>query len=165
MSERTRDPDRRGESQTVTLLSRQRQHCSHTHSHRVARTHARNAARSEAACRMTTALRPLQRHPVARPRISLSATSDRTMAPPARSAVPPIARKDTALCVWPGACLATPPHLSPARGSASRPTSITEVSAGEGFLPSRRRCPGSTRPPRASVCRTRKSSATSSYMG
>jgi len=38
MSERTRDPDRRGESQTVTLLSRQRQHCSHTHSHRVART-------------------------------------------------------------------------------------------------------------------------------
>ena len=138
-----------------------------------ARTHTLtewHAARSEAACRMTTALRPLQRHPVARPRISLSATSDRTMAPPARSAVPPIARKDTALCVWPAlphtkACLATPPHLSPARGSASRPTSITEVSAGEGFLPSRRRCPGSTRPPRASVCRTRKSSATSSYMG
>jgi len=101
MSERTRDPDRRGESQTSPKLSR---YCHANANSNTARTHTLtewHAARSEAACRMTTALRPLQRHPVARPRISLSATSDRTMAPPARSAVPPIARKDTALCVWP----------------------------------------------------------------
>ena len=120
--------------------------------------------------RMTTGA-VTARHPVQPPRTSLSATSlqlQTSLRPrhgsasaqwsPSRSGLPPCKERHSPLCV--GCQL--PCHFL---ATASTTTSFTEESAGEGFLPSRRRCPGLTRPPRASVCRTRKSSATSSYMG